>query len=149
MSVTLKYDYLKFNIKPSKAFPRRFSISRPVVPIQLIRGQDKIKCLAIIDSGADYCVFHASLGEVIGLTIESGKLDHFGGISGQQQQQLTAYFHNIQIEVGGYEFDCWAGFSRDIEALPYGILGQLGFFSLFDIRFDYAKERIELKTKEQ
>ena len=136
MSVTLKYDYLKFNAKPSEALPRRFSVSRPVVPIQLIKGQDKIKCLAIIDSGADYCVFHASLGEVIGLTIESGKLDHFSGVPGQQQ--LAAYFHDIEIEVGGYKFDCWAGFSRDIEALPYGILGQLGFFSLFDIRFDYT-----------
>jgi len=99
----------------------------------------------MIDSGADYCIFQASLGELIGLTIESGKLDHFSGISGQGQ--LTAYFHDIQIGVGGHEFDCWAGFSRDIEALPCGILGQLGFFSLFSIRFDYDKERVELKTR--
>jgi len=146
MNVTLKYDYCKFNSKPSGAFPRRFSISRPVVPIQLIKGRDKVKCLAIIDSGADYCVFHASLGEVIGLTIESGKVDNFSGVSGQQQQ-LTAYFHDIQIEVGGHEFDCWAGFSRDIEHLPYGFLGQLGFFSLFDVVFDFKKERVELKLK--
>lgn len=145
MIVSLKYNYRKFNTKPSDAFPRRFSVSRPVIPIQLIKGQDRVKCFAMIDSGADYCVFHASIGEVIGLTIESGKLDHFGGISGQKQ--LTAYFHDIRIETGGHEFDCWAGFSRDIEALPCGILGQVGFFSLFDVRFDYDKERIELRSK--
>lgn len=147
MSATLKYDYLKLTIKPSEAFPRRLSVSRPVIPIQLIRGQDRVKCYAIIDSGADYCVFHASLGEVIGLTIESGKLDHFSGVSTQPQQELTAYFHNIKIEVGGYEFDCWVGFSRDIEGLSYGFLGQVGFFNLFSVRFDYDKERIELKLK--
>ena len=145
MIVSLKYNYRKFDSKPSDAFPRRFCVSRPVIPIQLIKGQDRVKCFAMIDSGADYCIFQASLGEIIGLAIESGKLDHFGGISGQKQ--LTAYFHNIQIEVGGHEFDCWAGFSRDIEALPCGLLGQLGFFNLFDILFDYNKGRIELKLK--
>ncbi len=146
MIMFLKYDYRKFDSKPSGAFPRRFSVSRPVIPIQLITGQGKVKCFAMIDSGADYCIFQASLGELIGLAIESGKLDHFGGIS--EQGQLTAYFHDIQIEVGGYKFDCWAGFSRDIETLPCGLLGQLGFFSLFNIHFDYDKKRIELKTKD-
>lgn len=145
MIVTLKYQYRKFPTKPSGAFPRRFSVSRPVIPIHLINGQQRVGYLAIIDSGADYCVFDASIGELIGLTIESGKLDYFGGISGKQ---LTAYFHDIRIEVGGHKFDCWAGFSRDIVGSDYGILGQLGFFSLFQIRFDYDKERIELKTKD-
>jgi len=147
MNVTLKYDYLKLPSKTSGAFPRRFSVSRPVIPIRLIKGQEKVKCFAIIDSGADYCVFHASLGEIIGLTIESGKLDYFSGVSMQQQQQSKAYFHDIKIEVGGHEFACWAGFSRDIEHLPYGFLGQLGFFDLFNVLLDFEKERIELKRK--
>ncbi len=62
--------------------------------------------------------------------------------------ELKAYFHNIKFGVGGHEFDCWAGFSRDIEDLPYGFLGQLGFFNLFDVRFDFTKQRIELKTRD-
>jgi len=146
MSISLKYKYLKFETKPSEAFPRRFSVSRPVIPIQLINGKDKVGHLAIIDSGADFCVFHASMGEVIGIAIESGKKQDFCGVS-VQSQQLTAYFHAIQIGVGGYEFDCWVGFSKDIEGLPYGFLGQHGFFSLFNVTFDYSKERIELKLK--
>jgi len=98
----------------------------------------------IIDSGADLCIFHAQIGEVIGLTIESGKLLKFTGISGQQ---LTAYFHDLEIEVGGYRFDCYAGFSREMENMPYGLLGQVGFFDLFNVVFDYEKQRIELKLK--
>jgi len=149
MNATLKYDYRKFEAKPSEAFPRRLSFSRPVIPIQLIRCANKVRYLAMIDSGADFCVFHASIGEIIGLTIESGKSQYFSGVSGQQNisSGLLAYFHDIQIEVGGYKFDCWAGFSRDIENLPYGFLGQLGFFDLLDIHFNYNKERIELKLK--
>ena len=144
MSANLKYDYRKFPAEPSRAFPRRFSATRPVIPIQLIRGEKRVRYLAIIDSGADLCIFHAEIGELIDITVESGKLLQFSGIS---NQQLTAYFHDIKIEVGGYEFDCYAGFSRDLENLPYGLLGQLGFFNLFDILFDYNKKRLELKLK--
>ena len=144
MSVSLKYDYIKFPAEPSAAFPRRFSASRPVIPIRLIKGAKDIRYHAIIDSGADLCIFHAEIGELIGITLESGKLLQFSGIS---QQQLNAYFHNIKIDIGGYEFDCYAGFSRDIDKLPYGLLGQTGFFSLFDVHFDYSKQRIELKVK--
>jgi hypothetical protein len=146
MSISLKYKYRRFSASPSEAFPRRTSVSRPVIPIKLINGEDKIGYLAIIDSGADFCVFHASVGEVIGITVESGKKQDFQGVS-VQRQQLTAYFHAIQIGVGGYEFDCWAGFSRDIESLPYGFLGQHGFLNLFNVTLDYNKERIELKLK--
>jgi len=144
MSANLRYDYRKFPAEPSQAFPRRFSAIRPVIPIQLIRGGKRVRYLAIIDSGADLCIFHAEIGELLGITVESGKLLQFSGIS---SQQLAAYFHDIKIEVGGYEFDCYVGFSRDLENLPYGLLGQLGFFNLFDILFDYGRERIELKLK--
>ena len=144
MSASLKYDYRKFPSEPSKAFPRRLSASRPVIPICLIKEEKKVRYFAIIDSGADLCIFHAQIGELIGIVVESGKLLQFNGISGEQ---LTAYFHDIKIEVGGYDFDCYAGFSRDIDNLPYGLLGQLGFFDLFNVLFDYKKERIELKLK--
>ncbi|TET39883.1 MAG: hypothetical protein E3J65_02730 [Dehalococcoidia bacterium] len=144
MNVTLKYDYLKYPAEPSEAFPRRFSASRPVIPIRLIKGTKDVRYHAIIDSGADLCIFHAQIGEVIGLTIESGKLLKFTGISGQQ---LTAYFHDLEIEVGGYRFDCYAGFSREMENMPYGLLGQVGFFDLFNVVFDYEKQRIGLKLK--
>ena len=144
MSTSLKYDYLKFSAEPSEAFPRRLSASRPVIPIQLIKGEKRIRYFVLIDSGTDLCIFHAEIGELIGLVVESGKVLKYYGISGQQ---LTAYFHDVKIEVGGYEFDCWAGFSRDIDKLPYGLLGQLGFFNLFNVLFDYKNERIELKLK--
>ncbi len=133
MNVSLKYNYIKFPSEPSAAFPRRFSASRPVIPIRLIKGAKNVRYHAIIDSGADLCIFHAKIGEVIGLTIDFGKLLTFNGISGQPS---TAYFHDIEIEVGGHRFDCYAGFSRDIDNMPYGLLGQVGFFNLFNIIFD-------------
>ena len=144
MSPTLKFDYRKFPAEPSEAFPRRFSANRPVIPVTLINNGKRIKYLCLIDSGADLCIFHAEIGEQIGVEVEKGKLLDFSGISASN---MKAYFHDIRIDVGGYEFDCYAGFSRDLDRLPYGVLGQQGFFDLFISMFDYSKGRVELKPK--
>lgn len=142
MSVRFKLDYRKFPAQPTEPFPRRTSVSRPVVPIALINGSQRVRYLALIDSGADYCIFHAEIGEQIGLVIESGKRLPFFGSSGQEQ---SAFFHEIKLEIGGHEVTCFAGFSHELQSLPYGILGQVGFFDSFKITFDHTRERIELQ----
>ena len=129
MSVRFKLDYRKFPAAPTEPFPRRKSVVRPVVPVALINGSNRVRVYALIDSGADYCIFHAEIGEQLGLQIESGKSLPFSGIAG-----------------AGHEFGCYAGFSRDIQDLPYGILGQVGFFDVFKVSFDYKKEKIELRS---
>ena len=143
MSVRFKLDYRKFPANPVDPFPRRATISRPVIPIAIKYGSQHVRNLALIDSGADYCIFHADLGEQIGIQVESGKRLPFHGTGGQEQ---IAYFHDIKLEVGGYEIPCYAGFSRDFLSMPYGILGQIGFFDKFKITFDYEKEKIELQS---
>ena len=85
MSVRFKLDYRKFPAQPTEPFPRRTSVSRPVVPIALINGSQRIRNLALIDSGADYCIFHAEIGEQIGIDIDSGKRLSFFGTGGQEQ----------------------------------------------------------------
>jgi len=141
VNIHFKLGYRKFPAEPCKAFPRRRSASRPVVPVSLINKDKRVRYLAIIDSGADFCIFHAELGAQIDLEVKSGTELTFFGIGGIQQ---TAYFHHIGMEVGGYEFPCYAGFSYDLKSLPYGILGQVGFFNFFRVQFNYEKQRIEL-----
>lgn len=147
MSTSLKYKYRTFGTEPSEAFPRRFGVFRPVIPVWLVNGNEKFGYLALVDSGADFCVFHASIGDVIGIKVESGKKQSFSGIS-SQTQQLIAYFHNIKIEVAGYAHECWVGFSRDIKDQAYGILGQEGFFSNYNVNLDYENKQIELRLKD-
>ena len=144
MSVHFKFDYRKFPSDSSEAFPRRHSANRPVIPVTLVNGNKNIQYLALIDSGADLCIFHAEIGEQIGIDIESGKKQEFDGIAGEK---MTAFFHNIEIEVGGYRLPCYAGFSKELTKMPYGILGQQGFFDMFYVTFDYNKEKVELKLK--
>jgi hypothetical protein len=144
MIVRFSDCYRKFPSRPSDAFPGRSSVSRPVIPVTLINKDDtnkKINYLSLIDSGSDVCLFFADIGEAIGLNVNSGKELQIRGVN---NQPITAYFQDIILNIGGYEFICYAGFSRQLPHLNYGVLGQTGFFDRCKIKFDYQSQNIEL-----
>lgn len=142
MSV-LKFDYLKLDARPTPAFPRQRSISRPLIPVKLLNEGELVKTIALIDSGADWCIFHGDLGELIGLDVRSGMEQDFYGIIGSGPGQI--FFHDISVEIGGIAYPMRCGFSYDISPNGYGVLGQFGFFDTFDVNFKRRKQRIELK----
>lgn len=143
----MKFPYKKFPAKPIAPFPDRKGILRPVISARVInptKPEKSIRYETLIDSGADYCIFHADIGKSIGLDIKLGPEMDFYGTGGVKQK---AYFHEVLLEIGGWEFNSNVGFSYDIKTLPYGILGQIEFFNFFEVRFDFPKETIELKQK--
>jgi len=142
----MKFPYRKFPSKPNDAFPERKYIRRPVIPIGLTYNEKTINYLALIDSGADFCIFHAQIGEHLGINIRNGKKLEFFGIIGDKKE---AFFHKVPITVGGHERKCYCGFSYEfnVNKMPYGILGQKGFFDLFNVSMDYEKGQIKLKPK--
>ncbi len=123
-------------------FPEKKSSLRPVIQIDFDSQNGAFGYLVLIDSGADYCIFHAKVGEILGLDIKSGKQMVFFGTSGEPQK---AYFHKITFKVGGHYHICEVGFSYDMEKLAYGLLGQDGFFDHWSVKFEYHKENVELK----
>jgi len=145
----LKFSYRKFPSKSNDAFPERTHIRRPVIPIEVKYKGKSIKYLAIIDSGADFCIFHAQIGEAIGIDITKGKRLDFYGIVGDKEE---AFFHeDIIVNIGGHDKKCYCGFSQNFDKskMPYGILGQKGFFDSFKVSMDYEKEQIELKSNQE
>lgn len=89
----MNFRYRKFPVDSKNCpFPDKKSVLRPVIQIDFVGISRKFSYLVLIDSGADYCVFHAKVGELLGLDIKSGKLVTFYGTSGQPQ---VAYFHWI------------------------------------------------------
>ncbi|MFA5750935.1 MAG: retropepsin-like aspartic protease [Candidatus Paceibacterota bacterium] len=132
----MKFRYAKYN-----------QILRPVIPIKLKNKNQKIGYLVLIDSGADICLFNAEIGEAIGIEIKKGKIKEVFGIGGKAS---FYYLHRVKIEVGGYEYEIDAGFMPSISGslgMPYGVVGQNGFFEHFKVIFDKSKEEIELKAK--
>ncbi len=139
----MKFKYRKFPVdKENCPFPNKKSALRPVVQIDFETAEGKFGYLVLIDSGADYCIFHASVGRLLGLDIEKGKPLTFFGTSGEPQK---AYFHEITFKLGGHPHTCEVGFSDEMEKLAYGLLGQDGFFNKWAVKFEYHKERLELK----
>ncbi len=140
--MALKFAYKKFPQNPNDAFPDHKQAQRPVIPITVKHNGKEINYLALIDSGADFCIFHGEIGQFLGLNIKNGKKLEFFGVTGEKE---SAYFHEITINVGGHDKHCYCGFSElNNSKLPYGILGQRGFFDMFKITMDYRKNRIEL-----
>jgi len=107
-------------------------------------GQIKTGYMALIDSGADYCFFHSEIAEVMNLDWQKGKRLNFVGVTGQK---ATSYFHNVDLYIGGWEFKVYCGFSDAISPKGFGVLGQIGFFDQFIVKFDLEKEEIEIKPR--
>ena len=140
----MKFDYFKF-ILPQKSDFFGSSVLKPVIPIRIAFGEHSFQYEALIDSGADFSIFHEEIGEALGIDIASGWRLDFGGV--QKTNAATAYLHEITLVIGGWPHKTVAGFSNDISEKSYGILGQKGFFDIFSVKFDYQKEEIELKQK--
>ncbi len=121
-------------------------ILRPVMPVRLIYQDCAVPYEVLVDSGADFCIFDAQIGEILGIDIKSGKKREVGGITGVTEDY---YVHPVTIEVGGHSYNIEAGFLPRIARLGYGVVGQRGFFDIFIVKFDLLKEEIELKSRFQ
>lgn len=131
---------MKFNYK------RYGQTLRPVIPLTLKRADQKIGYEVLVDSGADLCLFDAEIGEAIGINVTKGKPHEVMGVGGKFS---IYYTHRVQIEVGGWVHDIEAGFMPSVagRVIPYGLVGQKGFFDLFTVKFDLLKEEVELKER--
>jgi len=85
---------------------------------------------AIIDSGATRCMFHAQIGQAIGLDIEKGQKETTLGIAGE----TDTYRHDVSLYVPGGIIAVRAGFSNRLSVA--GVLGLMDFFANFKITFD-------------
>ena len=121
-------------------------VSRPVIPVKLKYAGTEIGYHVIVDSGAGMCLFHAEIGEAIGIDITKGKKREVFGVGGKAS---IYYQHQIVPEVGGWEYEIEAGFLPNVggRTVPYGIVGQKGFFEFFKVLFDQQSDEIELRRK--
>jgi hypothetical protein len=127
----MQFSYKKFKLVDGT------ELIKPIIPIGLLFNGKLIRYEALIDSGADFNIFDAEVGELLGIDIRSGKEVKFSGIVGEP---FEVYLHNITIEIGGWQYKITAGFSYKISPYGFGILGQRGFFDLFRVRFYFLKE---------
>ncbi len=120
------------------------AILRPVIPVSIEHQSRSISYEVLVDSGADFCIFDAQIGELLGIDVESGVVQKVGGITGDVQ---LYFLHTVTLRVGGWPYTTAVGFLPAIAKIGYGVVGQNGFFDRFIVTFDYDKEEIELKER--
>lgn len=131
----MKFQYARYN-----------GVLRPVIPIKLKHGGKEIGYHVLVDSGADLCFFDADIGKEVDIDAATGVPREVFGIGGKTS---FYYLHKVTIEVGGWPFEIEAGFMPEVAGriLPYGVVGQRGFFDIFVVKFDLLKEEVELKER--
>ena len=92
----MKFPFVKFPLPPSLAFPGKTESLRPVLSLFLINGQKSVRTFALVDSGADTCVFPASLAAQLGIVLPNQNSLVFTG-TGKDPQ--VAFYENIKVAV--------------------------------------------------
>ncbi len=149
----MKIPYSDLRVRPDAAFPDRRSLDRPIVALLLTRGEKSVIAYATVDSGADNCVFPASIGLALGIDLPNPRSSLF---SGSRDEPQVAYYEEIDVTILPIEseqistdqeplsFSLYAGFCDTLEHVGMGLLGHAGFFSRFEVRFHAAMRYFEI-----
>lgn len=133
----MKFPYVKLPFKDSTVK----WVARPLIPIRILGPKGIWEGYALIDSGADRCLFNLEIAQDIGLDLSNTTIQNFGGIEGGN---IKAKLHKTKLQVLGIEekIEVIAGFvsSNGVSA----ILGQEGFFDNFRIKFEKDHGIIEI-----
>lgn len=100
-----------------------------------------VDILALIDSGADDCLFPIGIANLLGIHLRPENACQYVGIG---QGDIAAVFETVTLEVGEVSYPLYVGF-LDAPVAP-ALLGQSGFFDRFEVKFSLSDETIDLKT---
>jgi len=133
----MNFPYLKIPTND----PKRKWIVRPIIQVILIGPQKSVIVDALIDSGADKCLFNSELAKELGLILENGEAEYFGGIEGGK---IKCFVHKIQLQILGLDkkIEVSASFIENLKVSA--ILGQEEFFDGFKIKFEKDHNCIEI-----
>lgn len=138
----MKFKYKKIPVLLQDG--SRSHVLRPIIPITLYWRKREIRYEVLLDSGADFSVFHSDIAKILNIDLSSGQTHTFGGVG---SGGFVGYEHNVTLGIEGTIVTTEVVFSNDITDSGYGILGQLGFFEFFRVYFIYSKGQIDIKPE--
>jgi len=105
------------------------------VPITLCIGRQSVELLAKLDTGAAHCIFERKYAEMLGVDVDSGRLQRFRTVAGS----FAAYQHEITIQTLGIEFSAVVFFAQD-STFNRNFLGRSGWLDRLRIAIvDYDR----------
>jgi len=103
----------------------------PALDVTLIGPAAEEDLIAIIDTGAKYCLFSGVRAAPIGLDLAAGRLEILAGLAGQ----LMARIHQVDLAILGTRFRCEVAFSE--QHIPRELLGRHTLFT--EVRFGFRE----------
>ncbi len=126
------FPYREIGIDPS--------IFRPLIPVTLLYKKRFAQTAALLDSGADFNLFHGDVATYLGITLTAGTKRRIQGIKGS----IHGYEHKITLKVGPHRYKTSIIFSNQIPDNALAVLGNTGCFDHFGVEFNYP-QKISLK----
>jgi hypothetical protein len=137
-------NYAVFDIPASPSFPNGRKVLRPYLNMALVAGPYRLSCKAMVDSGADDCLFPRSFLQPLGIDPLALPVDFTGGVGNNRN---ATQYAKIVVDIQGIaQFDVYAGFTVGMDPHGFGLLGQCGFFDRVKIVFDYANRIYAFET---
>ena len=134
----LEFEYTPLN---AGGFNTLNLVYLPLLNITLKSNGSEFTALCLIDSGAEYCVLDAEIGEAMGLVVQEGRPI---SLSGVQDPRFTAYLHDIEYMLEGKRYPATVAFSYNTR-MGHGILGRHDFFDYFKVCFDHRNGKFKLE----
>jgi len=105
------------------------------IPITLCIGGQSVELLGKLDTGAAHCIFERKYAELLGLDVESGRLQRFRTVAGS----FAAYQHEVTVQTLGIEFSAVVFFAQD-PTFSRNFLGRAGWLDRLRIAIvDYER----------
>lgn len=135
----MKYPY--HPVGPDPVTPRRF-LWMPLVKATLSGPKGSRNLLALVDSGASYCLAPRRYADLIGAQVDESKAVPTYGVTGLAQAK-PAYPAHVKVKVEHLpEVDLLVYF-METDAFAF-ILGQRDFFDRFRITFEKLQYIFEI-----
>lgn len=132
------------NVKYKFRYKKIGEFYRPLIDVNLRNGKLTCKYVALIDSGADFNIFHADVARLLSIDLTKLQKIEFGGIK-EDKTSCKGFVAAVELGLDGRFFNAPVVFSSDISPNGSGVLGQRGFFEHFRVIFDYPEKLGYLK----
>jgi hypothetical protein len=129
--------YVDFPVPATQAFPAGRVCRRPLITLRLRNGDKYLSCHAVVDSGADHCVFPRSFMQPLGIDPLVAPVEHIGGVG---SNNVPTHFASVTMDFMVVQIPALVGFTMGMEQHGMGLLGQADFFEHFRVTFDHRNK---------
>ncbi len=107
-------------------------------------GDLQTKCLAKVDTGAEFCLFERGVADDLEIDVKSGYREKFSTLGGG----IVAYAHEVELETLGLRFQSYV-YIAESYAVNRSLLGRQGWLQLIKLGLDDYRSELYLSPNQE